>query len=54
MLAVIAVIIFIVGFILHLAHNDKYLWDCIFLGLAALAANFVWGVYPWRRGGPSA
>lgn len=47
MLAVAAVVIFLLGFLLHLTHNDTYLTDCLFLGLAFLAAHFAW---TWRSG----
>lgn len=52
MLAVLAVILFIVGAILHAAGVEKYVEYCLLIGLAAFAGHFVWTIYGHR--GPAA
>jgi hypothetical protein len=49
MLAVLAVILFIVGAILHAAGDNKYVEYCLLIGLAAFAGHFVWAAYGRNR-----
>ena len=48
MFAVAAVIAFILGLILEILDVGNN-WVLLFLGLALLAAHFVWSYTPWRN-----
>ena len=50
MIAIFAVIVFVLGFLLQLLGTDTGKVSLLFLGLALLALSLVWspGV-PWRR-----
>ena len=51
MFAVLAVVAFLVAFILHLTTEPaKYVTDAEILGWLCIAAHLLWAVYPWRRG----
>lgn len=48
MFAVLAVVAFLVAFILHLVHAGKYVLDFELIGWVLVAAHLAWGgVWPW-------
>jgi hypothetical protein len=51
MLAIFAVIVFALGFLLQLFEVDTGKISLLFLGLVLLALSLVWSpAVPWRRG----